>query len=76
MKNTLLGVIAVCLFMITLKLYVPEANAESSSNNSYDLRYDYDFKSAVRSIAEDVIEDCSVTGYVDDDYLYSSSIDC
>ena len=32
MKNTLLGVIAVCLFMITLKLYIPEANAEAVLN--------------------------------------------
>ena len=36
MKNTLLGVIAVCLFMITLKLYVPEANAEVAGVDMYE----------------------------------------
>ena len=30
MKNTLLGVIAVCLFMITFKLYIPEAKAKAN----------------------------------------------
>ena len=52
MKNTLLGVIAVCLFMITLKLYVPEANAEVAGMDSYELRTDYDFKKAVKYVVE------------------------
>ena len=52
MKNTLLGVIAVCLFMITLKLYVPEANAEVSGMDYYELRTDYDFKKAVKYVVE------------------------
>ena len=52
MKNTLLGVIAVCLFMITLKLYVPEANAEVAGMDDYDLTNDYDFNNAVRNIVQ------------------------
>tara|TARA_Y100001949_G_C15666035_1_gene191825 strand:- start:41 stop:394 length:354 start_codon:yes stop_codon:yes gene_type:complete len=36
MKNILLGVIAVCLFMITLKLYIPEASAEVSDKEFED----------------------------------------
>ena len=46
----------------------------------YDLRRDRDFKRAVQYIVEDmvedIVEDCSVTGYVDGEYLYSSSISC
>jgi len=52
MKNTLLGVIAVCLFMITLKLYVPEANAEVAGVDMYELVNDSVFNYAVRSIVE------------------------
>ena len=50
MKNTLLGVIAVCLFMITLKLYVPEANAEVAGMDSYALINDSEFDLAVRTV--------------------------
>ncbi len=49
-----------------------EAKAEVAGMDSYDLRYDYDFTSAVES----VVEDCDVSGYVDDDYLYSADISC
>ena len=52
----LLSVIAVCLVMITSKLYIPEAHAEVGGMDSYDLRSDYDFKRAVQSI----VEYCSV----------------
>jgi hypothetical protein len=52
MKNTLLGVIAVCLFMITLKLYIPEASAHVE---------DYDFESSV----EEIVENCTVYGELD-----------
>ena len=45
MKNTLLGVIAVCLFMITLKLYIPEANAEEDTFSS-----DSEFEEAVKLV--------------------------
>ena len=51
MKNTLLGVIAVCLFMITLKLYIPEANAEVAGMDWQELERDRDFNSAVKRIA-------------------------
>ena len=51
---------------------VPKANAEVAGMDSYDLRYDYDFKHAVKSI----VEDCDITGYVDDEYLYDTDISC
>jgi hypothetical protein len=50
----LLSVIAVCLVMITAKLYIPEANADISYNNQYELLSDYEFKKAVEKIALDV----------------------
>ena len=66
----LLSVIAVCLVMITAKLYIPQAQAEVAGMNRYDLSGDYDFKNAVKdlitrdysvkSAIEDVIEDCEV----------------
>ena len=49
----LLSVIAVCLVMITAKLYIPEAKAEVAGMDSYDLRTDYDFKRAVQRIIQD-----------------------
>ena len=58
----LLSIIAVCLIMITAKLYLPEASAEVDGMDSYDLRTDYDFREAV----EDVVEDCSVYGEIHD----------
>ena len=61
MKNTLLTVIAVCLVLITFKLYVPDAQAEPQRS-----RYEI----------ERIIERCDVTGYVDGDYMYSGSISC
>ena len=61
MKTTLLTVIAVCLVMITFKLYVPDAQAEEPRSRSY---------------IERIIEQCDVTGYVDGDYLYTGDIDC
>ena len=62
----LLSVIAVCLVMITTKLYIPEAEAEVAGMDSYDLRYDYDFKDAV----ETIIEECSFSGTVQNDWVY------
>ena len=56
-----LSVIAICLMMITFKLYMPEAKAEDQRSK--------------RNI-ERIIESCSVTGYVDGDYLYDGDIDC
>ena len=57
----ILSSIAACLIKITLKLYIPRLEAEEQRSQ--------------RSI-ERIIESCDVTGYVDDDYLYSSDIDC
>jgi len=48
MDKGLLSVIAVCLVMITAKLYVPQVQAQGS------------FEEAV----EDIVEDCSITGSV------------
>jgi hypothetical protein len=59
--KVILSVIAVCLVMITAKLYIPEVEAEEQRD-----RWDI----------ENIIEDCDVTGYVDDDYLYNGTIDC
>jgi hypothetical protein len=62
----LLSVIAVCLVMITAKLYIPEAQAEVAGMDSYDLQYDYDFKDAV----ETIIEECTFSGTVQNDWVY------
>ena len=67
----ILSVIAVCLVLITAKLYIPEASADVAGMNHLDLRRDYDFKKAVRYLIEndydiedsieDIIEDCEVS---------------
>ena len=49
----LLSVIAVCLVMITAKLYIPEANADISYNDQYELLSGYEFKKAVEKIVDD-----------------------
>ena len=59
----LLSVIAVCLVMITSKLYIPEAQAEVAGMDSWDLRSDYDFKKAVKHV---VTDGC----WVDDESIY------
>jgi hypothetical protein len=66
----LLSVIAVCLVMITAKLYIPQVQADVAGMSRYDLRMDYDFKNAVKDLItkdysvknaiEDVIEDCEL----------------
>lgn len=65
--------------------YIDPVNADVAGMGHYDLRRDYDFRRAVEDIVgdvigeedvEDIIEDCEVTGYVDDGYLHSSSISC
>ena len=62
----LLSVIAVCLVMITAKLYIPEAQAKVSGMDSYQLSNDFDFKQAVKRV---VGNDCSV--YISDTiYVY------
>ena len=82
MYKGLLSVIAVCLVMITAKLYIPQVQAEVDGMDSWDLRSDYDFKNAV----EDIIEDCSIDGsfsvYISDTDAYAygnlsyDDIDC
>ena len=62
----LLSVIAICLVMITGKLYIPEAQAEVAGMDSYELSSDYDFKRAVKRVIE---RDCTV--YISDSiYVY------
>ena len=66
----LLSVIAVCLVMITAKLYIPEAQADVAGMDRNDLQNDYEFKNAVKALIsrdysvknaiEDVIEDCEL----------------
>lgn len=51
---------------------VRNLNADVAGMDYYDLKSDYDFKKAVKRI----VEDCSVSGYVDGDYLYSGDISC
>ena len=48
----ILSVIAVCLVLITAKLYIPEANAEVDRMDHFELRRDIDFKKAVRYLVE------------------------
>jgi len=51
---------------------INSVKAEVAGMSYRDLRRDRDFKKAVRYI----VEDCSVSGFVDGDYLYSASISC
>ena len=46
---------------------VKDVSAKVAGMDKYGLKYDYDFKGAVEDIAEDVIEGCSASGYVDED---------
>ena len=45
--------------------FIQPANAEVAGMDSYDLKYDYDFKKAVKEI---VSSDCHISG--DDIYCY------
>ena len=49
----LLSVIALCLVMITAKLYIPEAQAEIDGKDYLRLQLDDDFRFAVKRIVED-----------------------
>ena len=69
----LLSVIALCLVMITAKLYIPEAQAEVAGMDQFELKMDLDFKRAVYSL----VERCAVSGYVGEGASYIDlSIDC
>ena len=49
----ILSIIAVCLVLITAKLYIPEANADVDGMTYSQLYRDYHFKRAVEQIIED-----------------------
>ena len=51
---------------------ISEADADVAGMSYIELRRDRDFKKAVRYI----VEQCSISGYVDGGYLYSTSISC
>jgi|TARA_B110000003_G_scaffold148379_1_gene149469 hypothetical protein len=59
MYKGLLSVIAVCLVMITAKLYVPQVQAEVDGMDFRDLYRDEDFS---RAVAHAVERDCKVSG--------------
>ena len=52
----LLSVIALCLVMITAKLYIPQAHAAVDGKTRYDLYRDSEFNSAVRTV---IVNHCS-----------------
>ena len=58
MKNLLLSIIAICLTLITVRLYIPEAVADVAGMNYSELRRDRDFRKAV----EYVVNSCSING--------------
>ena len=73
----LLSVIAVCLVMITAKLYIPEAQAEVAGMDWLELMYDYDFQEAVKSVVGD---NCKINVYerinvYDPQYVESIKLD-
>ena len=47
MNNKLLTIIAVCMIMITVKLYIPDAEAKIDGKSWSQLQLDFDFKKAV-----------------------------
>ena len=51
---------------------IDKVSADVAGMDYLDLTHDRDFKKAVKYI----IERCSVSGYVDGDYLYATSISC
>jgi len=62
MKNTAQMTIMTCLIMITIKLYIPSANAKVAGMNGFNLSQDYDFRQAVGII----VEDCEIKeNYID-----------
>ena len=76
----LLSVIALCLVMITAKLYIPEAQADIEGLYYWDMANNWEFKKAVANVIEehndtrdaiiDIIEDCRTgVGYSADDSI-------
>ncbi len=56
MNNKLLTIITVCMIMITVKLYIPDAEAKIDGKSWSQLQLDFDFKKAV----ENIVERCEV----------------
>lgn len=56
----------------TLAYFTAEARADVAGMSYFQLRRDRDFKKAV----EYIVQNCTVSGYVEDGYLYSSDISC
>ena len=52
--------------------FISNIHADVDGMGYRELRRDRDFRRAVESI----VEGCSVSGYVDDDYLYGTSVSC
>jgi hypothetical protein len=68
----LLSVIAVCLIMITAKLYIPDAQADVAGMDAYDLASDYEFIEGVRMVVENCQVKVNETIYVyDPEYIES-----
>ena len=79
MKTTLLTAIAVCLVLITFKLYVPDAQAAEPRSRAYIqriVRNETLSRSDVQSIVRNMMYSCNVSGYVSNDYISSGSISC
>ena len=67
----LLNVIAVCLVMLTVKLYTPDANANLDNLSRGDLMTNTNFSNAVKVI----IEKCELKGHMVGNY-FSGRINC
>lgn len=78
MRNLLLSIIAICLTLITVRLYISEAVAEVAGMSYSELRRDRDFRRAVA----DIVDSCSIDGgyaNVSGDgaaYVYGAEISC
>ena len=78
LQPALLVILGVMAFGILANAFptaspIQEAMAEVAGMDYSDLKYDYDFKKAVKSI----VNNCSVEGgYTDGGYVYGSSISC
>ena len=73
MYKGLLSVIAVCLVMITAKLYVPQVQAAADGMNWAELQRDFDFRTAVRRTVE---ETCFLPYPTDQQMLSNRDIIC
>jgi hypothetical protein len=75
----LLSVIAVCLVMITSKLYIPKVEADVDGMNAYELASDREFKRAVQGIVGQCYVAVRKNAYVDGDYAdvrFSEYVTC